>query len=63
MRYQLTDEQKKKINHFVMYSLSEVIDEELCSEYLITDDLVESDNHVEMNARKNAAIEFIKECL
>lgn len=63
MSYTLTLEQEKELRHFVINSLSNFIDEELCSEYLITDDLVENDNWDEINARKTAAIKFIMEVL
>ena len=63
MPYTLTLEQEKELRHFVINSLSSYIDEELSSEYLITDDLVENDSWDEMTARKAAAIKFIMEVL
>jgi len=63
MSYTLTLEQEKQLRHFAINHLSEVIDEELCSEYLVTDDLVENDSWDEINARKAAAIKFIMEVL
>jgi hypothetical protein len=59
MAYTLTLEQQKNLRHFVINHLSSYIDEELSSEYLVTDDLVENDSWDEINARKAAAIQFI----
>ena len=61
MPYTLTLEQRALLRHFAMNRLSSYIDEELSSEYLITDDLVENDNWNEINARKAAARKFIIE--
>lgn len=63
MPYTLTLEQLALLRHFAMNRLSSYIDEELSSEYLITDDLVENDNWNEINARKAAAMKFIMEVL
>ena len=59
MPYQLTEEQKKALNHFTINRLSDFIDEELSSEYLLPDDLVEHDKWDEINARKQAALMLI----
>lgn len=59
MPYQLTEEQKKALSHFTINRLSDFIDEELSSEYLLPDDLVEHDKWDEINARKQAALMFI----
>jgi len=63
MSYTLTLEQEKQLRRFALNRLSSYIDEELCSEYLITDDIVENDDWDEINARKAAAIKFIMEVL
>jgi len=59
----LTDTQTAALRHFVINSLSEFIDEEVSSEYLISDELVENDDFDEINRRKMAAIEYIKSIL
>jgi hypothetical protein len=59
MSYQLTEEQKKALLHFTINRLSDFLDEELSSEYLLSDDLVEHDKWDEINERKQAAIVFI----
>lgn len=61
--YKLTPDQEIELKHFVINSLSNFIDEELCSEWLITDAMVEADDFAGINERKSAAIEFIKNIL
>lgn len=59
----LTDHQKTVLKHFVVYSLSNIIDEEISSEYLVSDELINTDNFDEINRIKTAAIEYIKSIL
>ena len=60
MTFELSEEQKARLNHFVTWQLADFIDEELSSEYLVPDTLVEQDQWNTINARKFAAIEYIK---
>ena len=61
--YVLTPDQEIELKHFVINSLSNFIDEELCAEWLITDEMVQADDFDGINERKMAAIEFIKSVL
>lgn len=58
--YQLTKSQEQSLNKFIINHLSSVIDEELCSDYLISDELIDEDKFDEINNIKLAAIEYIK---
>jgi hypothetical protein len=58
--YQLTQSQEQSLDKFIINHLSSFIDEELCSDYLISDELIDQDKFDEINNIKKAAIEFIK---
>jgi hypothetical protein len=58
--YQLTQNQQINLDNFIHNQLSSFIDEELCSDYLITDDLLDNDKFDEINNIKSAALEYIK---
>jgi len=55
----LTEAQKSHLQHFVINSLSNFIDEEISSEYLVTDEMVNNDDWDTINALKREAIKFI----
>lgn len=58
--YKLTQSQQNQLDNFIHNQLSSFIDEELCSDYLITDDLLDNDKFDEINDIKSAALEYIK---
>lgn len=61
--YTLTPDQENNIKHFVINGLSNYIDEELCAEWLVTDEMLKADDFIAINERKMAAIEYIKSIL
>ena len=60
---ELTDAQQREIRSFVMYQLSELIDESLTAPWLITDEMMNNDEFDVINAKKSAAIQYIKSLL
>jgi len=57
--YQLTDEQQQRLRHFTQMKLSDIIDEYISGEFLLPDDLVDSDDWDEINRRKASALTYI----
>jgi len=57
--YQLTDEQQQRLRHFTQIKLSDTIDEFISGSFLVTDDLVDSDDWDEINRRKASALTYI----
>lgn len=60
---ELTDEQQREIRYFVIHQLSELIDESLTAPWLITDEMMDNDEFDVINAKKSAAIQYIKSLL
>lgn len=59
----LTESQQREIQHFVNTRLCDFIDEALCAPFLITDEMNDNDEYDVINAKKLAAIEYIKSIL
>lgn len=59
-KYTLTAEQQQELQTFVDHQLADVVDEFIHGEFLITDELLERDDVDGMEARKAAAVEYLK---
>lgn len=57
--YTLTEAQQQTLLKLT-FKVADLIDDHISGDYLITDDLVDTDDWNEINARKAAALEFIK---
>lgn len=57
--YQLTDEQQQRLRHFAQIKLSATIDEFISGSFLVSDDLIDSDDWHEINRRKASALTYI----
>ena len=58
--YTLTNEQQQLLQKFVQIRLSDTIDDFITGQFLVPDDLIDNDDWDQINARKAAAVEFIR---